>query len=46
MIKIDDKLYDWKVACPLIISLLAYKKVKKEFIFNLRILASSRRSIT
>ena len=27
MVKIDDKLYDWKIACPLIVSLLAYKKV-------------------
>ena len=27
MVKIDDKLYDWKIACPLIVSLLAFKKV-------------------
>jgi len=26
MVKIDDKLYDWKIACPLIVSLLAFKK--------------------
>lgn len=27
MVKIEDKLYDWKLACPLIVSLLAFKKV-------------------
>ncbi len=29
MVKIDDKLYDWKIACPLIVSLLAFKRVNK-----------------
>jgi len=28
MVKIEDKLYDWRLACPLIVSLLAFKKVK------------------
>jgi len=31
MVKIDDKLYDWKIACPLIVSLLAFKRVRKAF---------------
>jgi len=28
MVKMGNNLYDWKVACPLIISLIGYKKVR------------------
>ena len=36
MVKIEDKLYDWSVASPLIVSLLAFKKVSGDDVVRLR----------